>query len=158
MFHQWNCNHRWKRINHSRCSLETLFTIMFAFFFCHARRCQHEFHLCILTPDIYGKFISYWGKDYLAFVRTWKVMFHRLKLYKQKDDVDTLLTTNEIQFPCFISLLPTLSLSLILCISSIVRARTLCLPTCQVVIQCTWNNIPDAAGLIKHYLWSLAGF
>lgn len=52
-------------------------------------------------------------------------MFHRHKLFKQKADVGTLLTNNEIQFLGFLfsCLLPTISLSLILCISPIVRAN-----------------------------------
>lgn len=58
-------------------------------------------------------------------------MFNTHKLFKQKNAVGTLLTNNEIQFLSFLFtyLLPAVSLSLILCVPPIVRARILSLLT-----------------------------
>lgn len=101
-------------------------------------------------------------KDYVAFIRTWKVMFNRHKLFKQKDAVGLLLTNNKIQFLgfLFIYLLPAVSLSLILYASSIAGAGILCVLTCQIPVvgKPISNNIIDMARPINHSLWPLAGF
>lgn len=102
------------------------------------------------------------GKDYLAFIRTWKVMFNRHELFNQKDAVGTVLTNKKMQFLGFLftHLLPAVSLWLILYAPPIVRARILCLLTYQVPVvrKPISNNIIDVARLIKHTLWPLTGF
>lgn len=89
-------------------------------------------------------------------------MFNTHKLLKQKNAVGTLLTNNEIQFLSFLFtyLLPAVSLSLILCVPPIVRARILHLLTLQVpgAVRPISNNIVDVARLVKQTLWPLADF
>lgn len=100
-------------------------------------------------------------RDYLTFIRTWKVMFNRHKLFKLKDAVGPLLTNSEIQFlGLFIHLLPAVSLSFILYASSIAGAGILYVLTCQVpvVVKPISNKIIDVVRPIKHSLWPLAGF
>lgn len=75
-------------------------------------------------------------KDCSAFIRTWKVMFNRRKLLKQKDAVGTRSLTMKSSYLGFLftHLLPAVRFSLILCASLIVRSKILCLLKHQVPV------------------------